>query len=156
MGLLIFIVFLLSILLAGCFAVDEVNKGKYKMINNNTENEENLIKEFESKYPNKTAKDLKIEIEKISDMLLGNEESNRYTYQIQQKASKDVTLDKIRTTVVDSVNLLDFKGNKIKAQVNYLEENSEYTIIMYMNIVAKGRVFLKNYKTMKRTVKEGL
>ena len=156
MGLLIFIVFLSSILLAVGFAIAEVNNGKYKMVNNDNANEEDLIKEFESKYPNKTAKDLKIEIEKISDMLLGNEESNRYTYKVQRKAKADSSLDKIRTTIVDSVNLLELKDNKLTAQVNYLNENSEYTIIMYMNIVAKGRVFLKNYRTMKRTVREGV
>lgn len=156
MGLLLFIVFLSSILVAGCFVVAEVNSGKYKMQNNSKEIEEELIKEFESKYPNKTAKDLKIEIEKISDMLLCNEESNRYTYRIQEKASKDIKLNKFRKTIVDSVNLLNFKGNKLKAQVNFLDKNNEYTIIMYMDVVARGRVFLKKYKTMRRIVKEGL
>ena len=100
--------------------------------------------------------DLKIEIEKISDMLLGNEESNRYTYRLQEKANSDKNLDKIRKIIPESVNLLNFKNDKLKAQVNYLEDNNEYTIIMYMSVVAKGRVFLKNYKTMKRMLKEGL
>lgn len=88
-------------------------------------------------------------------MLLGNEESNRYTAKIQRKANKDYRLDKIRKTIPDSVNLLELKDDDLKAQVNYLDQDNEYTIIMYMKLVAKGRVFLKNYKTMKRTVKEG-
>lgn len=156
MKLLLFIVFLFSILLSVCFVIDEVNDGKYKRINNNNEKEEELIKEFESKYPNKTVKDLKIEIEKISDMLLGNEESNRYSYRLQKKASSDRNLNNIRNSLPDSVNILDIKKNELKAQVNYLEEDKEYTIVMHMNIVAKGRVFLKNYKTMKRKFKEEL
>ena len=126
--------------------------GKYKRTNNNNERENELIKRFENEYPNKTAKDLKVEIEKISDMLLGNEESNRYTYRLQEKASNDRKLDKIRTIIPDNVSLLTLKDHKLKAQVNYLNENKEYTIIMYMNVVAKGRVFLKKYKTMKREV----
>lgn len=126
--------------------------GKYKRTNNNNERENELIKRFENEYPNKTAKDLKVEIEKISDMLLGNEESNRYTYRLQEKASNDRKLDKIRTIIPDNVSLLTLKDHKLKAQVNYLNENKEYTIIMYMDVVAKGRVFLKKYKTMKREV----
>lgn len=132
------------------------NRGKYKRANGNKEIEDKLIEEFEKTYPNKTGRDLKIEIEKISDMLLGNEESNRYTAKIQRKANRDFRLDKIRKTIPDSVNILNFKDNELKAQVNYLDQDSEYTIIMYMKLVAKGRVFLKNYKTMKRTVREGL
>ena len=119
--------------------------GKYKRTNNNNEKENELIKRFENEYPNKTAKDLKIEIEKISDMLLGNEESNRYTYRLQEKASNDRKLERIRKIIPDNVSLLTLKDHKLKAQVNY-------TIIMYMDVVAKGRVFLKKYKTMKREV----
>lgn len=126
--------------------------GKYKRTNNNNEKENELIKRFENEYPNKTAKDLKIEIEKISDMLLGNEESNRYTYRLQEKASNDRKLERIRKIIPDNVSLLTLKDHKLKAQVNYLNENKEYTIIMYMDVVAKGRVFLKKYKTMKREV----
>ena len=88
-------------------------------------------------------------------MLLDNEESNRYTYRIQKKAEEDKKLDNIRKDFPNSVNLLYLKNNELKAQVNYLEDNKEYTIIMYMDIVAKGRVFLKKYKTMKRGVEEG-
>lgn len=155
MKLLLLIVFLSSILIAVMFAIIEVSIGKYKMKNNYSEREEELVKNYESKYPNKSAQDLKIEIEKISDMLLGNEDSNRYTYKIQKKAKDDIKLDEFRKTIPNSVNILDYKNNKLKAQVNYLDENNEYTIIMYMNIVAKGRVFLKKYKTMKRVLKEG-
>ena len=89
-------------------------------------------------------------------MLLGNEESNRYTYRLQEKARLDKNLERIRNLIPNSVNILDFKNNNLKAQVNYLYGDDEYTIIMYMNVVAKGRVFLKKYKTMRSVVKEGL
>lgn len=85
-------------------------------------------------------------------MLLDNEDSNRYTSKVQRMAKEDEELDNIRKNLPNSVNLLYLKNNELKAQVNYLNENKEYTIIMYMNLVAKGRVFLKKYKTMKREV----
>ena len=126
----------------------------YELKNPNANNQKlkSQSQRFENEYPHKTAKDLKIEIEKISDMLLGNEESNRYTYRLQEKASNDRKLERIRKIIPDNVSLLTLKDHKLKAQVNYLNENKEYTIIMYMDVVAKGRVFLKKYKTMKREV----
>ena len=126
------------------------------MKDNCKEIDNKIIKEFEEKYPYKTVKDLTIEIEKISDMLLGNEESNRYTYWLQEKATSDKKLDKIRNLLPSSINFLDYKNNKLKVQLNFLNQNKEYTLIMYLDIVARGRVFLKKYRTMKRIVKEGL
>ena len=85
-------------------------------------------------------------------MLLDNQESNRYTYKLQQKAKKDYKLEVFRKEIPNSVEILNYKKGKLKAQVNYMLGQTEYTLIMYMNIVRKGRIFLKNYKSMKRVV----
>ena len=85
-------------------------------------------------------------------MLLDNQESNRYTHRIQEKAKNDYKLDEFRNEIPDSVEILDYKKGELKAQVNYILGKTEYTLIMYMDIVKRGRVFLKNYKSMKRVV----
>lgn len=85
-------------------------------------------------------------------MLLDNEESNRYTYRIQEQAKNDYRLDEFRDRIADSVEIINYKDGKLKVQVNYPVGKIEYTLIMYMDIVKKGRVFLKKYKSMKRAL----
>lgn len=150
---LLIIIILTSILMALVFVLYQTNMGKYKIksYGKNILEEESLAN-FQRDFPEKDMNFLKIEIEKISDMLLDNEESNRYTYKIQEKAKNDYKLDEFRNEIADSVEILDYKKGKLKAQVNYLLGKTEYTLIMYMDIVKKGRVFLKNYKSMKRIV----
>ena len=149
----ILIIISLSILLAVLFILYEAKQGKYKLILDG-ENviEKAKLEEFQKDFPEKDIDSLKLEIEKISDMLLDNQESNRYTYKIQEKAKNDYNLDEFRNELPDSVDLLDYKNGKLKAQVNYLSKRKECTLIMYLDIVKKGRVFLKNYKSMKRVV----
>lgn len=152
MKLLIFIVILTSILLSITYILRQINFGKYKMKSNNSVVRQQSIQNFEKEYPEKNINDLKIEIEKISDMLLDNQESNRYTTRIQEKAKNDSKLDEFRDLLVDNVEIIKYKKNKMKAQVNYILGNIEYTIVMEMKIVNQGRAFLKNYKTMKRVI----
>lgn len=153
MELLILIVILASILTTICFILYETNLGKYKIKNNIESNlEEESLNNFKNDFPDKDITFLKIEIEKICDMLLDNQESNRYTYKIQEKAKNDYKLNEFREEIPNSVEILDYKKGKLKAQVNYLLGKTEYTLIMYMDTVQKGRVFLKNYKSMKRVV----
>lgn len=152
MKLLIFIVILTSILLSITYILRQINFGKYKMKSNNSVVRQQSIQNFEKEYPEKNINDLKIEIEKISDMLLDNQESNRYTTRIQEKAKNDSKLDEFRDLLVDNVEIIKYKKNKMKAQVNYILGNIEYTIVMEMKIVNQGRAFLKNYKTMKRII----
>lgn len=152
MKLLIFIVILTSILAAITYILCQISFGKYKMKNNNSVIRQQSIQHFEKEYPEKNINDLKIEIEKISDMLLDNQESNRYTSRIQEKAKNDSKLDAFRDLLVDNVEIIKYEKNKMKAQVNYILGNIEYTIVMEMKIVNQGRAFLKNYKTMKRVI----
>lgn len=153
MQLLIFIVVLSSSLTALAFILYQTDVGKYKIkCEDKSILENENLSNFKSDYPEKDIDFLKIEIEKISDMLLDNQESNRYTYRIQEKAKNDYKLDEFRNEIPDSVQILDYKDGKLKAQVNYILGKTEYTLIMYMDIVKKGRVFLKNYKSMKRVV----
>lgn len=153
MELLVFILVPTSILMALAFILYQNNIGKYKLkyTGENQIEEENFDR-FQKDFPEKDIDSLKIEIERISDMLLDNQESNRYTYKIQQKAKNDYKLEAFRKEIPDSVEILNYKKGKLKAQVNYVLGQTEYTLIMYMNIVRKGRIFLKNYKSMKRVV----
>ncbi|MFG6319923.1 MAG: hypothetical protein K1W33_08765 [Clostridia bacterium] len=153
MQLLIFIVILTSILTALAFILYQTDMGKYKIKyeDRSVLDKENL-NNFKNDYPEKDIDFLKVEIEKISDMLLDNQESNRYTHRIQEKAKNDYKLDEFRNEIPDSVEILDYKKGELKAQVNYILGKTEYTLIMYMDIVKRGRIFLKNYKSMKRVV----
>lgn len=154
MNLLILIIVIASILLTVLYILHEINLGKYKMKNNTSLVQKESEERFEKEYPNKSITDLKIEIEKISDMLLDNQESNRYTDKIKDKAKNDIRLDGFRNAIVDNVEIIKYKQGKLKAQVNYVleKEEEEYTLLMYMNIVKKGRAFLTNYKTIKRSL----
>lgn len=153
MQLLILIVVLSSSLITLSFILHQTYIGKYKIkCEDKSMLENENLNNFKSDYPEKDIDFLKIEIEKISDMLLDNQESNRYTYRIQEKAKNDYRLDEFRNEIPDSVEILDYKKGKLKAQVNYILGKTEYTLIMYMDIVTKGRVFLKNYKSMKRVL----
>ena len=72
------IIISLSVLLAVLFILYEAKEGKYKLITN----EENIIEkakleEFQKDFPEKDIEALKIEIEKISDMLLDNQEDRK-------------------------------------------------------------------------------
>ena len=111
-----------------------------------------LLEELKKDFPEKDINALKIEIEKISDMLLDNQESNRYTYKIQEKAKNDYKLQEFRNELPDSVEIIDYDSGKLTAQVSYISGKIEYILIMYMDIVKKGRVFLKKYKSMKRVL----
>ena len=151
MGLLIVII--TSTLITLMLILHEIHFVKYKL----RYTEENYIEKeslyrLQNDFPSKDISDLKIEIEKISDMLLDNQESNRYTYNIRQKAKNDYKLEEFRKEIPDSVEILNYKNGKLKAQVNYNLGQTEYILIMYMNILKRGIVFLNNYKTMKRVV----
>lgn len=143
------IVVFISLILAISIVVYEVKLGKFKSKGNI---EERKIEAFNKDFPNKDIDALKIEIEKISDMLLDNQESNRYTAKIQEKAKNDYKLEEFRDNIADNVEIIDYKNRKLTAQVSYISGRIEYTMIMYMDIVNKGRVFLKNYKSMKRVL----
>lgn len=149
----VLIIISVSILLAVCFILYEAKEGKYKLVSDGANVIENAkLEEFKKDFPEKDIDALKIEIEKISDMLLDNQESNRYTYKIQEKAKNDYKLEEFRNEIADSVEIVDYENGKLTAHVSYISGRIEYTLIMYMDIVKKGRVFLKKYKSMKRVL----
>lgn len=149
----ILIIISLSILFAVVFILYEAKQGKYKLISDEEEIiEKSKLEKFQKDFPEKNIDALKIEIEKISDMLLDNQESNRYTYKVQEKAKNDFKLQEFRNEIPDGVEIIDYNKGKLTAQVSYISGKIEYILIMYMDIVKKGRVFLKNYKSMKRVL----
>lgn len=149
----ILIIISLSILFAVMFILYEAKQGKYKLILDEEDIiEKSKLEKFQKDFPEKNIDALKVEIEKISDMLLDNQESNRYTYKIQEKAKNDSKLQEFRNEIPDGVEIIDYSKGKLIAQVSYISGKIEYILIMYMDIVKKGRVFLKNYKSMKRVL----
>lgn len=79
-----FIIIGLFILFA--FLINDIRKGRYKV------NDSIISQEAENKYgilyPENSISDLKDEIEKIAELLIAGEESNRYTELLRQKARK--------------------------------------------------------------------
>lgn len=153
MGLFIFIIILVSIIITLSFILYEFSSSKYKVITKDMSLiEEESLKKFHEDYPEKDLNFLKIEIEKISDMLLSNEESNRYTQKIQEKAFNDYKLNEFRNIIPDDVKIMNYENGQLKAQVNYILGKTEYILIMYMETVTKGRVYLKKYRSLKRRI----
>lgn len=144
MGLNILIIGVMAILLSLCFILYVVQKGKYKVMENSIIQEES-VKAFEKEFPEKSINDLKIEIETISNMILNNQHSNRYTERIQEKAQKDFKLNNIRNVKVSNVKILRYKDKQLKAQVQYKLPKEEYSLVLDMQIVRRGRAFLKKY-----------
>ena len=46
--------------------------------------------------------------------------------------------------------IINYKDKKLKAKVNYILDNNEYSLIFDMITVNRGRVFLKKYNLMKQ------
>ena len=69
------------------FIINEIRNGRYKVTEDSI-----LEKEAENKYeilyPNNSINDLKSEIEKVAELLINGEESNRYTEALRIKARK--------------------------------------------------------------------
>ena len=91
------------ILIVFALIIKDVDVGKYNIKNNESiiakEAEENYLKDF----PKYTIKDLKIEIEKIADILIENQESNRYTDILREKVKKDYRIKAIKEGFVNSL-----------------------------------------------------
>lgn len=141
----------IAFLIVFSFILYQYSSGKYSSLGN--EFEEKNIKSYESDYPNQNGDELKIEIEKIADRLINNQNSNRYTNQIKDKVQKDERIDPFRNQIADDVKIIRYNNNKLKAKVMYSLENEKYSLIFDMITVNRGRVFLKKYNLMKQKIK---
>lgn len=148
MDLLFIIILIISIFVAFSFILHEYNAGKYNV--NNGILEESSLENYKKDYPNKDVDDLKVEIEKIADRLIDNLESNRYTDKVREKAKNDKRIKLLKNEIADDVKIINYKDKKLKAKVNYILDNNEYSLIFDMITVNRGRVFLKKYNLMKQ------
>ena len=134
------------------FIIKNIHTGKYEVI----KDESLLAKEAEEKYlaefPNYTIKDLKLEIEKIAEILIDSQESNRYTEILRQKAKNDKKMEKLRDAVLDDTQIMKYNRKQLKAKVKYKDYDCKYSIVLNMSTVARGRVFLNNYYIYKDVV----
>ena len=148
MDLLFIIILIISIFVAFSFILHEYNAGKYNV--NNDILEESSLENYKKDYPNKDVDDLKVEIEKIADRLIDNLESNRYTDKVREKGKNDKRIKLLKNEIADDVKIINYKDKKLKAKVNYILDNNEYSLIFDMITVNRGRVFLKKYNLMKQ------
>lgn len=143
-----FIIIGLFILFA--FLISDIRKGRYKV------NDSILSQEAEDKYgilhPENSINDLKDEIEKVAELLIAGEESNRYTELLRQKAQNDERIQEISDAVSENVELVKYVNDVLKARIKYRDYENEYTLILSFSIVTAGRVFLNNYFVFKNKI----
>ena len=133
------------------FLIKDIRNGQYEVGKDSI-----LSKEAENKYgilyPDNSISELKDEIEKIAELLIAGEESNRYTELLRQKAIEDERIKEIKDTVVENVELIKYVDNNLKARIKYKDFNNVYTLILSFNTVSKGRIFLNKYFVFKKKI----
>lgn len=112
------------------------------------EAEEKYLKEF----PNYTIFSLKSEIEKIADILVDNQSSNRYTELLREKASKDEKVQKLKDAVMEDIDILKYNKGNLRAKIKYRDYDYNYSMVFNLSTVARGRVFLNNYLVYKEKI----
>ena len=132
------------------FLISDIRKGRYKV------DDSILSKEAENKfgilYPETSIADLKDEIEKVAELLIAGEESNRYTELLRKKAQDDERIQEINNAVTENVELVKYVGDILKARIKYKDYDNEYTLILSFNTVTSGRVFLNDYFVFKNKI----
>lgn len=132
------------------FLIYDIRKGRYKV------DDSILTKEAEDKYgilfPENSINELKDEIEKVAELLIAGEESNRYTELLRKKAEGDERIQEIKDTVVENVELVKYVDDVLKARIKYKDYNNEYTLILSFSTVTGGRVFLNDYFIFKTKI----
>lgn len=154
MNLLFIIIFIISVFLIFGFILHQYNTGKYNV--NNGFFEKNSIENYKKDYQNKSIEDLKVEIEKIADRLMEDQDSNRYTNKMKEKFQNDRRIEPLKNQFIDDVKIMNYQDKKLRAKVNYIVENDEYSLIFDMITVNRGRVFLKKYNLMKQKTEKSL
>ena len=149
---LIIIYIILSIFVAFGIVLYLFSNQKY-----NLRNESVLKKQSEEQYkkdfPNKSIKDIEREIEIIADKLVDNQETNRYTENLREKAKKDYKIKILKKLCLDNAKIVNYKNKKMKAKVKFRDFNDEYYMLMDMKVVSKGRIFLNSYKVLKNRIR---
>ncbi len=148
------IIISLSILIAFAIVIKDIRAGKYKL-KSNTDSFLSIDaeKRYKEQFPEHSIIKLKQEIEKVADILIENEESNRYTEALRQKANKDARIRQLRDAAIENVEIVKYVNDVLKARIKYKDYEYEYSLILSMNTVATGRVFLNDYFIFKDKIK---
>ena len=134
----------LALIIAFGLIIRDVKNAKY-----NVKDESKIGKEAEERYleefPDYTIFKLKSEIEKIADILVDNQKSNRYTEILREKAAKDEKVKKLKNAVMEDVDIVKYNKGNLKAKVKYKDYDYKYSMVLNLSTVSRGRVFLNNY-----------
>ena len=134
------------------FLISDIRKGQYKVDGSI------LAQEAEDKYgvlyPDNSISDLKDEIEKVAELLIAGEESNRYTESLRKKAKEDERIQEMNQAITENVELVKYVGDVLKARIKYKDYDNEYTLILSFSTVSGGRVFLNDYFVFKNKILE--
>ena len=118
---------------------------------NNIENGVNPQEKYLSKFPKRTEESIKTELEKVTGLLMQDQESNRYSEILRKKFSNDKNIKKFKNfenSNVDSVEFND-ENNKMKANVLFQNLNEKYNLTLDINVVSQGRIFVRDFKAKK-------
>jgi hypothetical protein len=140
-----FTIVIITILIVYALIINDVGKGVYNVKDNVSVLSKEAEKKYTSEYPTQTIDDLKLEIEKIADMLIDSDKSNRYTELLRQKAKKDEKLKQLKHTPLQKVELIKYVEGTLKSKLTYKDQSTTYHLILTLTPVTSGRVFLTTY-----------
>lgn len=113
----------------------------------------NAEEKYLSEFPKRDSDKLRYEVGKIAELLVGDKESNRYTNYLRKKASKNKIVKEIQSFKEPEISILDYNNNKMKAKVTYKDLTKEYSLILDMNTVSQGRLFVRGFNIRKGDIK---
>jgi hypothetical protein len=148
------IIITFSVLITYAFIISDIKKSKYKVKNNESILSKEACLKYENEFPEYSIEELKREIETVADILISHERSNRYTEVLRQKAKDDEKIKKLKKAVVEDVELIKYSEGDLKARVKYRDYENEYSLILSMNTVSMGKVFLNSYYIFKTRLPE--
>ena len=140
------------------------------MLGTCTENQDNLIDntaekltdkfviataedKYLAEFPKRDSEKLRFEVGKIAEMFVTNQESNRYAMLLSKKASKNKIIKQVQNVKDSKISILEYDNKKMKAQVTYKDLKKEYNLVLDMNVVSQGRLFVHDFKTNKMKYK---
>ena len=118
----------------------------------------NIISKAEEKYleefPKRNSDKLRYEVGKIAELFVNNQESNRYAQLLSKKASKNKIIKQVQNFKESEINILNYNNKKMKAQITYKDLAKEYNLVLDMNVVSEGRLFVRNFEVNKKISKK--
>ena len=138
--------------------IDENRIDNFNLISNDLDKKQlisnHIISKAEEEYlaefPKRDSEKLRYEVEKIAELLVENRESNRYTNLLRKKASKNKIIRKVQNFKETEISILYYNNGKMKAEVTYKDLAKEYSLVLDMNTVSQGRLFVWKFDINKR------